>query len=773
MDESVLLMPENQQNTGNITEQMLVLKRSEPTSKLDRVDPFEKNFDLGIFSSKPLRGLDIGWYASLPYKLDVWAPETEDRLSKQTRNNTSNTSNFSENDLPDTMNDAAGISPQLLISRNYTEIFDRFSMHELLFYDGKFREYTPEFRSFHRVNIAEWVDIQGLLNRLRTLLIARKVEFARVNGKHLRNILVHAKNNCIEDLHLLQAVLSERIPVFHRLHDVKVRHAAQITISSSFRGYIFRKRLRSIIRSVKKIQMFVRRRHFVRHLQNLRSERMREFEIIQRQFEMDENFFNVKCVLVVAFDQNDIEANASMLDHIVACSCQILKNPMLEILFIAADELSEEMWQNVSSHFSAMKWTEICSKFRYLSPPNFVKDSFRDYNIQQKVYFSLQMCARIKKICQGKKSSFVFNSYQRFNALLCADLKIPYMCWDRKSTKRTDMLQLLHSAKIQIPLFTCTSMDKLFNTLAMLIIKHKEVKMWRVSLNSTKYSLPCYSLNVDHAVTAHIVEINSNRASEFILIRNILQNRMEEIFVVHGTNFVAFEDFLKLGSEYKSDFLVESWSVNHRGCTIVNGLMNPAGRPHIFSTFSVWNNGTHHPMYFCPHVGLPQEPLIDSVSQCCSILRGFGSGYFTISFQLISRDGITSLVARDINLQWCVTDAALERWYPIYLNRDKVGSYTNDILHLMLGLDAHENERYLCCEVPFKLNMDMRDELKKLYGSSSVSNDKLLLFQGRSILLQTFNTDVERAVGLLDKSLRFLQSKIFSNPTSFRTNYIQ
>ena len=67
--------------------------------------------------------------------------------------------------------------------RNYNELMDEYSLHQLIIRRGQFLDQTPEFNSFKRTYLQKWGQISYILMLLEKLLKNADLEMAYVDGR--------------------------------------------------------------------------------------------------------------------------------------------------------------------------------------------------------------------------------------------------------------------------------------------------------------------------------------------------------------------------------------------------------------------------------------------------------------------------------------------------------------------------------------------------------------------------------------------------------------
>jgi len=68
-------------------------------------------------------------------------------------------------------------------ARDYNELMDVYSLHQLIIRKGKILDQTPEFISFKRTYISKWGQISYILMLLEKMLSKAAVEMAYVEGR--------------------------------------------------------------------------------------------------------------------------------------------------------------------------------------------------------------------------------------------------------------------------------------------------------------------------------------------------------------------------------------------------------------------------------------------------------------------------------------------------------------------------------------------------------------------------------------------------------------
>lgn len=73
--------------------------------------------------------------------------------------------------------------PKTEEARDYNELMDEYSLHELIIRRGRVLDQTPEFNSFKRTFVQKWGQISYILMLLEKLLMHSSVEMAYIDGR--------------------------------------------------------------------------------------------------------------------------------------------------------------------------------------------------------------------------------------------------------------------------------------------------------------------------------------------------------------------------------------------------------------------------------------------------------------------------------------------------------------------------------------------------------------------------------------------------------------
>ena len=73
-------------------------------------------------------------------------------------------------------------------AREYNELMDAYSLHQLMIRKGVLLVDTPEFVSFRRTFLNKWGSISFILHLIEKLLLDNEVELAIVEGKKVANL---------------------------------------------------------------------------------------------------------------------------------------------------------------------------------------------------------------------------------------------------------------------------------------------------------------------------------------------------------------------------------------------------------------------------------------------------------------------------------------------------------------------------------------------------------------------------------------------------------
>ena len=68
-------------------------------------------------------------------------------------------------------------------ARDYNELMDQFSLHQIIIRKGQVLDTTPEFISFKRTYLGKWGSVSYILHLIQRLLQESEVEMAFVNGQ--------------------------------------------------------------------------------------------------------------------------------------------------------------------------------------------------------------------------------------------------------------------------------------------------------------------------------------------------------------------------------------------------------------------------------------------------------------------------------------------------------------------------------------------------------------------------------------------------------------
>ena len=75
---------------------------------------------------------------------------------------------------------SSGVIPD---ARQYNELMDAYSLHQLIVRKGVLLDNTPEFVSFRRTFLNKWGSISFILHLIEKLLLDNEVEMAYIEGK--------------------------------------------------------------------------------------------------------------------------------------------------------------------------------------------------------------------------------------------------------------------------------------------------------------------------------------------------------------------------------------------------------------------------------------------------------------------------------------------------------------------------------------------------------------------------------------------------------------
>lgn len=67
--------------------------------------------------------------------------------------------------------------------RDYNELMDQFSLHQIIIRKGEILDTTPEFISFKRTYLSKWGSVSFILHSIQRLLLESDVEMAYVEGR--------------------------------------------------------------------------------------------------------------------------------------------------------------------------------------------------------------------------------------------------------------------------------------------------------------------------------------------------------------------------------------------------------------------------------------------------------------------------------------------------------------------------------------------------------------------------------------------------------------
>lgn len=73
-------------------------------------------------------------------------------------------------------------------ARDYNELMDEYSLHQLIIRKGKCLEEAPEFVSFKRTYLQRWASISFILMLLEKLLSQSDVEMAYIDGQKVADL---------------------------------------------------------------------------------------------------------------------------------------------------------------------------------------------------------------------------------------------------------------------------------------------------------------------------------------------------------------------------------------------------------------------------------------------------------------------------------------------------------------------------------------------------------------------------------------------------------
>ena len=94
-------------------------------------------------------------------------------------------------------------------ARDYNELMDEYSLHQLIIRRGILLEQTPEFQSFKRTYITKWGQISYILMMIEKLLKNANADVVYINGRKVAQLCYTSEidlNNKLADEELFDCI---------------------------------------------------------------------------------------------------------------------------------------------------------------------------------------------------------------------------------------------------------------------------------------------------------------------------------------------------------------------------------------------------------------------------------------------------------------------------------------------------------------------------------------------------------------------------------------
>ncbi|KAL4463088.1 hypothetical protein ABPG74_007089 [Tetrahymena malaccensis] len=404
--------------------------------------------------------------------------------------------------------------------KTYPEVLDQYSLHHFIIRKGRTLEETPEFQSYKRTYIKEWIFIITIIRSLEKLMKDYDISIATVDGKALAQFATLKKQPDIADL-ILCCVNKEEILKVIKVPKLLYKgpdglNKAAIRIQSVWKGYICLKqyeRLKVMIEKVKLIQRYIRLFQNKKRTQNIIRNKGQDdidyVKVLQMKLMQDWPVLKLKSrveIHINTFSYDELKRlsmeKVSQRQNMQITRIFALKDPNLELIYISPYELPSEV---VNYYYKILELGDISdyrSRLHFISPEK-AYDFPSHYSTSRLLLYSPKALKRIKNLIKGKQAYIVPGYPSNDDIKLAKSIDVPLMSGDPQQhmicSTKSGAKRIFNQCEIPTApgAYEIYEEKEFINTLAILILNNIRVDTWLFKIDDEVGSRGIAYLNVD------------------------------------------------------------------------------------------------------------------------------------------------------------------------------------------------------------------------------------------------------------------------------------
>lgn len=305
--------------------------------------------------------------------------------------------------------------------RGFNDNMDSYALHQFIVRNGHVVTDTPDFISWKLTHAADWGAIVGMLALIEQWLRDFSIPIAFINGERLHALAVDELHRpSMEDLESCIANSKEVRPLLR----MKGRRylagdgpsAAATVVQARFRCHVQRTAHEMEKRKAKTVRVLQRRwrshadmNHLQRELDDRRALQMRKWTALQLRFRKEWASIKQQSRVVVhcpshavtrvqrlSIDRFDVRQNAQL-----GRLFDSLSDPNIDVIYIAAQQLPDEIMAYLKSQLLAAGITDPERRFRVVVPENVGRFPPQYLSLSTLLLLSPRALTRIRHLVHG------------------------------------------------------------------------------------------------------------------------------------------------------------------------------------------------------------------------------------------------------------------------------------------------------------------------------------------------------------------------------------
>ncbi len=386
--------------------------------------------------------------------------------------------------------------------RGYNELLDEFSLHQFIIRKGQTLTSTPEFKSFHRTNLATWGAITNVISALENILEQFQVPVAYIDGKtvielaadELRKPSVDELLQCIVNIDQVNTMM--RLPG-RRYGGEDGPNLAATKIQAGWRRFVCRTsylNYQEAAKAASAIQIGWRQsQEYFTNRARLRQKRADEEERWQRlTMGFAEKWDDVQekrrvVIHVPSISREEHQRltipNFQIQENLQMSRLCAINDPLVDVIYIAPMEITEDVLSYYEKLLEVGGVENPKSRMRIIVPENL--DRFPSHmSLTSVLLYSPRSIKRILRFINGREAYIVPGSIGAEERRLALRLNIPLLAPEpsvanlyatKSGSKRLFALADMNTPPGAHDLY---EEEEIYSALAKLIAAYIDVPRW-------------------------------------------------------------------------------------------------------------------------------------------------------------------------------------------------------------------------------------------------------------------------------------------------------